>query len=42
MSTDEVDDVDELGPVDWIVVESRAASSTGKSHLRCSTWSSVI
>lgn len=38
----EVDDVDELGPVDWIVVESRAVSSTDRLHPLCATSSSVI
>jgi Family of unknown function (DUF6325) len=30
MSTDEVDDVDELGPVDWIVVEFPGSKFNGQ------------
>jgi len=32
---DEVDAVDELGPVDWIVVEFPGAGSTGRLCPRC-------
>ena len=39
---DEVDDVDELGPIDWIVIEFPGSKFTGRLHLRCATWSSVI
>jgi hypothetical protein len=38
---DEVDAADELGPVDWIAVSSRAAGSTGRLHPRSSIWSTV-
>lgn len=41
MSMDEVEAVDELGP-GGLWSSSQAAGSTGRSHLRCSIWSSVI
>ena len=39
---DEVDAVDELGPVDWIVVEFPGSKFNGQIAPRCSIWSNVI
>ena len=36
------DNVDELGPVDWIVVEFPGSRFNGEMAPRCVTWSSAI